>query len=168
MTYQKSGEMLSLLYLGDDVINGDILIDLNRVEEVNVVFQGVNHKTLGCGCCELSAIRGELDVLDSYSKLGPSFNNLSVIQLFGAGHVSVSLVSDLPSILIQIRVDVKLMLGHAVLDILRIENLKYSIKGSILSHSKSLHEELVSQVVKTNMLRVPATNDEFTVRTDGN
>ena len=38
MTYQKSGEMLSLLYLGDDVINGDILINLNRVEEVNVVF----------------------------------------------------------------------------------------------------------------------------------
>jgi hypothetical protein len=67
MTYQKSCQMLSLLYLGDYVINGNILIDLNWVEQVDVIFQGVNHEALGCGCCELSAIRGELYVLDSDS-----------------------------------------------------------------------------------------------------
>jgi hypothetical protein len=113
--------------LGDDVINGDILIDLNRIEQVEIVFKGVNHETLGCGSCELSTIRGELYVLDSYGKLCPSFDDLSAIQLLGARHVGISLVSDLPSILIEIRVNVKLMLSHAVLDILRIQNLKYSI-----------------------------------------
>jgi hypothetical protein len=60
------------------------------------------------------------------------------------------------------------MFGHAVLDVFRIQNLKDSIKGPILSHCKSLHEELVSQVVKANVLRVPTTNDEFTVGADGN
>jgi hypothetical protein len=93
---------------------------------------------------------------------------LSVIQLLGPRQVGISLVSDLPSILIEIRVDVKLMFGHAVLDILRIQNLKDSVKGPILSHSKSLHQEFVSQVVKANVLRVPTTNDEFTVGADGN
>jgi hypothetical protein len=58
------------------------------------------------------------------------------------------------------------MLSHSILNLFRVENLKNTVKRSILSDSESLHEQLVSHVVETNVLRIATSNDEFTVRAD--